>query len=169
MVVINACIYNCTNLGAYETEKLNRGLQLLKIERFVNVFTIPKLIEELDANPDREILLISNFPPKELYLKNNVSQSIIDKYENIVPVWNLPEYKISAGLFTHICKCYKFMAIHWITGAPQSYVTDSHILTITGNIPTTIKRKHDWTVEGANFEVMLRVYMLNMITETVKR
>jgi hypothetical protein len=46
---------------------------------------------------------------------------------------------------------------------------DSLILSLTGNIPTTIKRKEEWTVDGANWDVMRRLYMMQMIREAVEK
>jgi hypothetical protein len=169
MIVINACIYNSTELGAVENEKLNTGLKQLGIEYFINVFTITNLLAELEANKEKEILLFSNFPPKKLYLENGVAQSVLDAYENNVPDWDIPEYKVSAGLYTQICKAYKFKVIHFITGARGHYMIDSLILSLTGNIPTTIKRKEEWTVDGANWDVMRRLYMMQMIREAVEK
>ncbi len=167
MVVINACIYNSTELSKVENEKLNTGLKQLGIENFIIVFTISNLLAELEANKDKEILLFSNFPPKKFFLEHGVAQSVLVKYENNVPEWDIPEYKVSAGLYTQICKEYKIKAIHFITGARGHYVSDSLFLSLTGNIPTTIKRKEDWTVEGANFDVMRRLYMIEKIKEAV--
>ena len=167
MIIINACIYNSTELGTVETEKLNSDLKLLSIEQFTNVFTVPNFLAELDANRDKEIVLFSNFPHKKSYLEHTVSQSLLDNYEKNAPTWNVAPYKVSAGLISQICKARKFKAIHFITGAPIEYVSDSLILSLTGNYPTTIKRKHDWTVEGANFDVMRRLYMLQRIKEAV--
>ena len=167
MIVINACIYNSTELTKVENGKLNTGLMQLGIEHFINVFTITNLLKELEANKKNEILLFSNFPPKKLYLEHGVAQSVLDNYENSVPTFDIPEYKVSAGLFTQICKEYKFKAIHFITGARGHYVSDSRFLSLTGNISTTIKRKEDWTVEGANFDVMRRLYMMEKIKESV--
>ncbi len=167
MIVINACIYNSTELGAVENEKLNSGLKLLGIEHFTNVFTVPNFLAELEANRDKEIVLFSNFPHKKSYLEHGVSQSLLDEYKKNVPTWNVLPYMVSAGLISQICNEYKFMAIHFITGAPAEYVSDSLILSLTGNYPTTIKRKQDWTVEGANFDVMRRLYMMEKIKEAV--
>jgi len=167
MIIINACIYNSTELGKAENEKLNIGLKQLGIEHFINVFTGSNLLKELDENREKEILLFANFPPKEFYLKHGVARSVLEDYENNVPDWKIPEYKASAGLFTKVCKEYKIKAIHFITGARGHYLSDSLILSLTGNIPTTIKRKEDWTSDGANFDVMRRLYMMQKIKEAV--
>jgi hypothetical protein len=158
------------NLGPIENQNFNKGLKLLGIEDYTNVFTVEKFIKELEANKDEEILLFSNFPPNTYYQDHPDSQTISDTYGNGAPEdWKVPAYQVSAGLFSQVCQKYKFKAIHFITGAHLQQVSDSRIRSLTNQIPTTIKRKRDWFIKGANPDVMLRLYLLQKIKDELRK
>lgn len=168
MIVINASLYNTfTDLSIEESQKLKSEAEKLNVDLLPDIYTEQTLINVLNSNKNQDILLFINFPPLEFYEYNNVSESLIEKYLLYADNWAIPEYKVSAGLLKYLCGKYKFVAIHVITGAHKSYVTDANILSLTGDVPTTIKRKHDWKISNANPEELMRTYLVDKIREAL--
>ncbi len=134
-----------------ETEKFIKKIKTMGVEKYEVVFTVPKFLEALEKHKNKKVLLFSNFSPDYFYRKNGIE---VNHYnEEPMPGWPIKEYAFSAALYYRICREYSFVAIHFITAAYTSMVPDSLFFSITGNIPTTIKRKQDWTKPGMNYEL----------------
>lgn len=168
MIVINAVINNSLELGFEQSRLLEESISQMGIERYIIVSLLPRLLEELEVSKDKDILLFSNFPPLFSYMKNGFLNAPHNQQVKPVPNWEVEQYAVTAGLFYQICRQYRFKAIHFITAARATTIKDSHILSLTGDIPTTIKRKQDWAGPEKDHEVLLRLYLIKKIKEALK-
>lgn len=168
MIVINAVINNSHELGFEQSRLLDESMAQMGVEKYSIVSLLPRLLDELEANRHKEVLLFSNFPPLNSYLINSYLEASRNQYAQAAPNWEIPQYAISAGFFYQICRQYRLKAIHFITGARTAVVKDSQILSLTGDIPATVKRKHDWTGPEKDYEVLLRLYLMTRIKEALE-
>lgn len=165
MIVIYAHINNPSEFTRSETDKFRKELKALKVDRFVQINTVPKLLEALDVSKEKEVLLFANFSPNDHFKKNGGS---IDNYQKMQLLnWEIGEYSISAGIYHYICTTYSLIAIHFITGAQKAFLKDSNIKSITGEVPVTIKRKKDWLKPGMNFHIFLKLYLKEKIKHSI--
>lgn len=163
MIVINACINQASGLGRIQSEKFHNKLKTMHVEKYVVVYSVPKFLEALETYKTHHVLLFSNFSPDYFYKKNGING--YDYKEKPMPDWPVKEYGFSAALYYRICREYTFLSIHFITAAYSNMVPDSLLLSTTGNAPSTIKRKQDWTKEGMNYELFLKHYLLRKVRE----
>jgi hypothetical protein len=167
MILINAVINNSLELGIEQNRLLDESMAQMGIEKYIIVSLLPHLPEELEANKDKEILLFSNFPPMISYMHNGILNAALNQQVNPVPNWEVPKYAFTAGLFYQLCKQYPMKAIHFITGARKEIVSDKQILSLTGDIPATILRTQDWKGPEKDHEILLRLYLVKKIRETL--
>lgn len=159
MIVINACLYSSDLLGSSESKKLIESLKSSYVEKYITIYTFPKLMGELIANVDKEIILFSNFPTDFNYENNGFSRIEIESGQHSLANWSAKHYGMSAKFFSGIFENNKLKAVHFITGAKKDKLTDEAIFSLTGDIPVTIKRKQDWAKPGMNYELFWRLYM----------
>ena len=56
-----------------ETEKLQKDLKVLGVERYVSVSTVAKLLSILETYNGQPILLFTNYSPNHFFIKNGIS------------------------------------------------------------------------------------------------
>lgn len=167
MIVINACINQSSGIGSVQTEKFRKKIKTMHVEKYVVVNTVPKFLEALETYKNQRILLFTNFSPNYFYKKNGIDVNLFN--EKPMPGWSVKEYSFSAALYYRICQEYSLETIHFITAAYINMIPDLLFLSITGTIPTTIKRKQDWEKNGSAYKLFLRFYMEDRIREPINR
>ena len=109
MIVINATINQVSDFNRTETEKLHKELKALKVEKIVEVSTVPQLLSTLEAYNGQPVLLFTNFSPTHFFAKNGID---VNNFQvNEMKDWRVEEYSFSAGLYHHICKNYSIVEV----------------------------------------------------------
>ena len=166
MIVINTHINQVSDFNRTETEKLHKDLKALKVEKYVDVSTVPSLLSTLEKYNGQPILLFTNLSPNYFFKKKGIN---VDDFQiEAMPDWRVPEYSFSAGLYYHICKVHSIVGVHFITSALKRVVNDTDLLSVTGDVKTTIKRKQDWMKPGMIYNAFLKLYLLEKITDAVR-
>ena len=166
MVVINAHINQVSDFNRLETDRLNKEIKALKVEKYVDVSTVASLLSTLETYNGQPILLFTNFSPNNFFVKNGID--VNDFQIKAMYDWQIEEYSFSAGLYHHICKGYSLIGVHFITSVLKRIVNDIDLFSVSGGVKTTIKRKQDWMKPGMNYDIFLKLYLIEKIKEEIK-
>ena len=109
----------------------------------------------LEQNRDETILLFSNFPPNSSYPEN--------RRKNPDKSWEADSYERTGRHFSEWTTRYRFAAIHIVTGAPESVLSDESIKGYLPDQKITVIRKGKWAQEGVDYENVFTSYMIETI------
>lgn len=119
------------------------------------VYSIEGLEMLMEQNRDESVLLFSNFPPNSSYpemTRNNYGKP-----------WEADSYQRTGQHFSHWHSRYRFAAIHFVTGAPESVLSDEAVKGYLPNLKVSIIRKGIWIQENVDFEKVFTTYMIETI------
>lgn len=167
MKIILAEINGTPELEVRHAIKLRKTCEELGLEHPINVNSAEELIDMLGEYKGQDILLFSNFPPDSSYPTSGKSMKLVDKGDYIARSWEADAYSISKKLFTALEERYIFKAIHFITGAPSLRLKDEHIISLFPETPLTITRKRDWINAELDYQLLYRMYVEKMISESL--
>ena len=165
MIVINTHINQVSDFNRAETDRLNKEIKALGVDRYVSVNTVPKLLSTLETYDGQPILLFTNFSPNHFFAKNGID--VNDFQIQAMPDWQVEEYSFSANLYHHICKEYLIVEVHFITSALKRVLNDIDFGNVTNGLYTKVQRKRDWFKSGMDYNVLFKKYMLDRIYESV--
>lgn len=163
--IILAEINGSPELQVRQAIRLRKNCEAMGINHPVNVNSVDELIDVLGENKKQNVLLFSNFPPNSSYPASGKSMKLVDEGEYISRSWEADSYSISQKLFTALQKSYTFKAIHFITGAPVSILSDDLIKSLLPGTLISIARKKDWIKEKSDYQELYRLHIEEKIKE----
>lgn len=128
-------------------------------------FNLERLAETVNSC-ETDILLFTNFPPDSSYPESEKSLQYIEQETCIERYYEADGYKRSTAFFDELRHKSKFRAVHFITGAPKDLVPDEFLKAVFGDVPTTIKRRHDWIGAGENYNKLYLKYIESAVRKT---
>lgn len=153
MIIIIANFNRLSVIEKIGVVDLNNECLELNIKEPIYVYSLEKLLEELEDNRDEGVLLFSNFPPNNSYSDNRLPQDI--------------SYSRSSKLFKDLNSKYKFKAMHFITGASEDKVNDELLQSLFPSIPVTITGRHSLMKDGNGYPSSYFQYIIKKIKDNV--
>ncbi|MFN3555645.1 MAG: hypothetical protein ACK4VN_06760 [Bacteroidales bacterium] len=155
MDIIHAHINGSPLAGIPDRLKLIEYCHSFGLQPPVYISSAGTLENLLQADPQKPVLLITNFPPNSSYPDN---RRVGNSYR-----WEADSYSRSLLLFESWSHRYRFKGICIITGAPVSVLADEQILSVLPGIPVHIMRKKKWLHDSVDYPKVYTLYMQEMI------
>ena len=168
MLVILAEINGSPELKVREAIRLKKSCEELGIPHPVNINSVEDLIDLLGEERDQGCLLFSNFPPNSSYPESGKSMNLVDEGNSISRSWEAGSYTTSRNLFGVLNKRYSFKAIHFVTGAPEMFLTDDMIKSLFPGTSVTIQRKREWLKTKSDYQHLYRLFVEEKIQEALQ-
>lgn len=119
------------------------------------------LLRKLEEYKANEIILFTNFPPDSSYPESGRSVKQHEK-NGIIHRWTEADnYSRTYRLFNSFLKKYRFVAIHFITGAPEEMIQDSFLETALDDTPITVTRRIELFNSGSDYWTNYRNLILS--------
>lgn len=160
MLILIANINGSKGLEEIESAAINTEIKKLGLDLPVKVFSEHNLLKALDNMKD-ECILFTNFPPDSSY-----SKSVKGSYYS--RSWNAYSYEISHGLFSKIADNYSLKAIHFLTGAPESMVSDKMLFYFSSpETIVTVTRRNQLMAKVNEYPRMYRQFIIKKLKESL--
>ena len=163
MIIINARINSNSVLNGIEASQLSANIKTLGINEPITVFDFDSLTTILKENKGEEFVLFSNFPPNSSYSESATYGNKASGTNS----WHADDYGISSFDFSKLNEQYKFNAIHFISGAPASWIDLEYLQAIFPDTKVTLKRNQDFIDSKLGFEKSYRNYIVGRIKESL--
>lgn len=163
MTVILAQINGEVKLSGGELDKFKKACFKVGINQVLSASSVQRLQEILGTIETNECILFSNFPPNSTYPGSEKPTIYTDLGDYIGRSYEADSYAKSTALFSSICRKYHLMAIHFITGAPQSMVDEAYLKSVCKGTPISYQPNKQWVIPGNNYAVFYRVHVTELI------
>ena len=170
MIILIANINGSVGLEEVESASLNSEIKNLGLELPKKVFSEKDLLNMLEDKKDNECILFTNFPPDSSYPGSGKQIKITDKGDYYNRSWDADSYEISHALFRKIVGNYNLKAIHFLTGAPESMISDK-MLTYFSSSETvvTVTRRKELMAKVSEYPRLYKQFVLEKVKETINK
>lgn len=163
MKIINARINSEAALSSTGSAQLAKTCTFLGIDPPVGVYDETQLLNILEYNKDKELVLFSNFPPNSSYPDSNSFKSNFRRSD----AWIADSYSITQSLFIDISAKYNFKAVHVISSAPRNMLGIDFLQSLFPDALVTLKRNSEFISGKLGYSISYRAYMEGRIKESL--
>lgn len=148
MKIIYAYINGPAEAEGPDRIKLLEFCKIRGLKPLLYVFSEGDLAQALENGREEPVLLFSNFPPDSSYPRLNDTEK-----------WKADSYAHSTSLFRNWFANYKFAGIHFVTGAPETQLSDDDLKALAPEKKISVIRKKKWLGKYADFGQIFTTYL----------